>query len=80
MSQSPIEFKGSSFTLSVVHLHHTDPETVRRALAAVIKIARFFVPTCQPSWSLSPVNTGLWIKFRLSFLGKRPVCVLQTAH
>ncbi|QUG75945.1 septum site-determining protein MinC [Erwinia sp. E602] len=43
MSQSPIEFKGSSFTLSVVHLHHTDPETVRRALAAKVSQAPAFL-------------------------------------
>ncbi|MDU7869062.1 MAG: septum site-determining protein MinC, partial [Pantoea sp.] len=32
MSQTPIEFKGSSFTLSVVHLHHHDPAVMRKAL------------------------------------------------
>ncbi len=32
MSQSPIELKGSSFTLSVVHLHDSRPEVIRQAL------------------------------------------------
>ncbi|OFC61019.1 septum site-determining protein MinC [Candidatus Erwinia dacicola] len=43
MSQSPIELKGSSFTLSVVHLHHTDPDTVRRALKEKVSQAPAFL-------------------------------------
>ncbi|WP_336797832.1 septum site-determining protein MinC [Erwinia aphidicola] len=43
MSQSSIELKGSSFTLSVVHLHHTDPDTVRRALEEKVSQAPAFL-------------------------------------
>lgn len=43
MSQSPIELKGSSFTLSVVHLHHTDPETVRNAIQEKVSQAPAFL-------------------------------------
>ncbi|MFK8257066.1 septum site-determining protein MinC [Erwinia sp. AnSW2-5] len=43
MSQSPIELKGSSFTLSVVHLHHTDPETVRKAIQEKVSQAPAFL-------------------------------------
>ncbi|QKJ87350.1 septum site-determining protein MinC [Paramixta manurensis] len=43
MSQTPIEFKGSSFTLSVVHLHHTQPEVVRQALQDKIDQAPGFL-------------------------------------
>ena len=32
MSNTPIELKGSSFTLSVVHLHDAKPEVIRQAL------------------------------------------------
>ena len=43
MSQTPIEFKGSSFTLSVVHLHHPEPEVIRKALQDKIDQAPDFL-------------------------------------
>ena len=43
MSQTPIELKGSSFTLSVVHLHHSQPEVVRQALQDKIDQAPAFL-------------------------------------
>ena len=43
MSQTPIEFKGSSFTLSVVHLHHSHPDVVRQALQDKIDQAPDFL-------------------------------------
>ncbi|WP_130835187.1 septum site-determining protein MinC [[Erwinia] mediterraneensis] len=43
MSQTPIEFKGSSFTLSVVHLHHSQPEVIRQALLDKIEQAPDFL-------------------------------------
>lgn len=43
MSQTPIEFKGSSFTLSVVHLHHSQPEVIRQALLDKIEQAPEFL-------------------------------------
>lgn len=43
MSQSPIELKGSSFTLSVVHLHHSDPDVVREALQDKVNQAPAFL-------------------------------------
>ncbi|QZX97216.1 septum site-determining protein MinC [Pantoea alfalfae] len=43
MSQTPIEFKGSSFTLSVVHLHHQDPVVIRKALQDKIDQAPDFL-------------------------------------
>lgn len=30
MSQSPIELKGSSFTLSVLHLHSEEPKLIKK--------------------------------------------------
>ncbi|MEM6159095.1 septum site-determining protein MinC [Erwinia sp. P6884] len=43
MSQTPIELKGSSFTLSVVHLHHADPDVVRQALQEKVNQAPAFL-------------------------------------
>ena len=43
MSQTPIEFKGSSFTLSVVHLHHHDPAVIRKTLQEKIDQAPDFL-------------------------------------
>lgn len=43
MSNSPIELKGSSFTLSVVHLHDSRPEIIQRALEEKIAQAPAFL-------------------------------------
>ncbi|NIF21873.1 MULTISPECIES: septum site-determining protein MinC [Pantoea] len=43
MSQTPIELKGSSFTLSVVHLHQAQPEVIRQALQEKIAQAPQFL-------------------------------------
>lgn len=43
MSQSPIELKGSSFTLSVVHLHNSEPEVIRLALEEKVAQAPDFL-------------------------------------
>ncbi|OSM96154.1 MULTISPECIES: septum site-determining protein MinC [Lonsdalea] len=43
MSQSPIELKGSSFTLSVVHLHESQPEVIYQALQEKIEQAPAFL-------------------------------------
>lgn len=43
MSNTPIELKGSSFTLSVVHLHDTRPEVIQRALEEKIAQAPAFL-------------------------------------
>ncbi|WP_297197114.1 septum site-determining protein MinC [uncultured Pluralibacter sp.] len=43
MSNTPIELKGSSFTLSVVHLHEANPDVVRQALEDKIAEAPAFL-------------------------------------
>ncbi|MFC0138852.1 septum site-determining protein MinC [Erwinia mallotivora] len=43
MSQTPIELKGSSFTLSVVHLHHNDADIVGQALQDKVSQAPAFL-------------------------------------
>lgn len=45
MSNTPIELKGSSFTLSVVHLHEAEPEVIRQALEDKIAQAPAFLNT-----------------------------------
>lgn len=43
MSNTPIELKGSSFTLSVVHLHDSRPEVIQQALEEKIAQAPAFL-------------------------------------
>lgn len=43
MSQTPIELKGSNFTLSVVHINHAQPEVVLHALQEKIAQAPGFL-------------------------------------
>lgn len=43
MSNSPIELKGSSFTLSVVHLHDANTEVIRKALEDKVSQAPAFL-------------------------------------
>ena len=43
MSNTPIELKGSSFTLSVIHLHDANPEVIRQALEDKIAQAPAFL-------------------------------------
>jgi len=43
MSQTPIELKGSSFTLSVIHVHDAKPEDIRQALQEKIEQAPTFL-------------------------------------
>ncbi|MEY4476172.1 MAG: septum site-determining protein MinC [Pseudomonadota bacterium] len=43
MSQSPIELKGSSFTLSVIQLHDSRPEVIRQALQEKVDQAPAFL-------------------------------------
>ncbi|PQO13914.1 septum site-determining protein MinC, partial [Shigella flexneri] len=43
MSNTPIELKGSSFTLSVVHLHEAEPKVIHQALKDKIAQAPTFL-------------------------------------
>ncbi len=56
MSQTPIEFKGSSFTLSVVHLHHHDPEVIRKALQDKIEQAPAFLKNAPVVLNVAALN------------------------
>lgn len=56
MSQTPIEFKGSSFTLSVVHLHHSQPEVIRQALQEKIDQAPAFLQNAPVVLNVSALD------------------------
>jgi len=43
MSQTPIELKGSNFTLTVIHVHDAQPEDIRQALLKKIEQAPAFL-------------------------------------
>ena len=43
MSNTPIELKGSSFTLSVLHLHDAQPEVILQALQEKVSQAPAFL-------------------------------------
>ncbi|SCC17154.1 septum site-determining protein MinC [Kosakonia oryzendophytica] len=75
MSNTPIELKGSSFTLSVVHLHDAKPEVIRQALEdkiaqapaflqhapVVINVSTLEGPVNWPRLQQSITETGLRI-------------------
>ncbi|KAB8310748.1 septum site-determining protein MinC [Erwinia endophytica] len=56
MSQTPIELKGSSFTLSVVHLHHSDPDVVRQALQDKVNQAPAFLKNAPVVLNVSSLS------------------------
>ena len=56
MSQAPIELKGSSFTLSVVHLHNSQPEVIRPALIAKVGQAPAFLKNAPVVINITDVN------------------------
>ncbi len=55
MSNTPIELKGSSFTLSVVHLHEAEPKVIHQALEDKIAQAPHF-KTCPVVLQLTSVH------------------------
>ena len=56
MSNTPIELKGSSFTLSVVHLHDAKPEVIRQALEDKIAQAPAFLKHAPVVINVSDLN------------------------
>ncbi len=69
MSNTPIELKGSNFTLSVVHLHEAEPKIIHQALEDKIAQAPAFFKTCtrrtQCQW---PRRTGQLVSNAQSYL------------
>ncbi len=58
MSQSPIELKGSSFTLSVVHLHDSRPEVIRQALQEKVDQAPAFLKNAPVVINVATLPNG----------------------
>lgn len=78
MSQSPVELKGSSFTLSVVHLHHSEPDVIREALTEKVKQAPTFLqnaPVVLNVATLEPSADWLALQRAVSDAGLRVVGV-----
>ncbi len=59
MSNAPIELKGSSFTLSVVHLHDAKPEVIRQALEDKIAQAPAFLKHAPIVINVSGLNSPI---------------------
>lgn len=59
MSQPPIELKGSSFTLSVVHLNLDDPKIIRNALLNKIAEAPAFLKNAPVVINIAKLNTPI---------------------
>ncbi|MDH2066109.1 septum site-determining protein MinC [Pantoea sp. GD03673] len=69
MSQTPIEFKGSSFTLSVVHLHHHDPAVIRKALQDKIDQAPDFLKNAPVVLNVSALSADVnWKQLQQAIL------------
>ncbi|AML58326.1 Septum site-determining protein MinC [Serratia rubidaea] len=56
MPQSPIELKGSSFTLSVVHLHNSEPGVIREALQEKVEQAPAFLKNAPVVINIAALN------------------------
>lgn len=70
MPQSPIELKGSSFTLSVLHLHHIDPTVVRKALAEKISQAPAFLRNAPVVVNVSALTREVnWRQMQQAIVG-----------
>ncbi|WP_409307742.1 septum site-determining protein MinC [Pectobacterium sp. B1J-3] len=65
MSQTPIELKGSSFTLSVVHLHDSQPEVIYQALQEKIEQAPAFLKNAPVVLNVAALMAETdWIKLQ----------------
>ncbi|MEI7377602.1 septum site-determining protein MinC [Dickeya chrysanthemi] len=65
MSQTPIELKGSNFTLSVVHLHDAQPDIIHQALREKIEQAPAFLKNAPVVVNVSTLSADAdWIKLQ----------------
>ncbi|HEY0209665.1 septum site-determining protein MinC [Acerihabitans sp.] len=69
MSQTPIELKGSSFTLSVIHVHDAQPEDIRQALQEKIEQAPTFLKDAPVVINVSTLTRDTdWEQLRQTIL------------
>ncbi len=65
MSQTPIELKGSSFTLSVIHLHDAQPDAIQQALQEKIEQAPAFLKNAPVVINVSSLTAGAdWVQLQ----------------
>lgn len=65
MSQTPIELKGSSFTLSVIHLHNSQPGVIRQALQEKIDQAPAFLKNAPVVLNIASLSADVdWSKIQ----------------
>lgn len=58
MSQSPIELKGSSFTLSVLHLHSEEPKLIKKALQDKVSQAPDFLKNAPVVLNIADITAN----------------------
>jgi len=76
MSNTPIELKGSSFTLSVVHLHDAKPEVIRQALEDKIAQAPAFLQHAPVVINISALDEAVnWLHKAIASTGLRVIGV-----
>ncbi|ELY4720626.1 septum site-determining protein MinC [Cronobacter sp. 153480017-3] len=69
MSNTPIELKGSSFTLSVVHLHDAHPEVIRKALEEKIAQAPAFLKNAPVVVNVAGLDGSInWQQLHQTFI------------
>ncbi|CAJ0991863.1 septum site-determining protein MinC [Pantoea sp. Nvir] len=69
MSKTPIELKGSNFTLSVVHLHHPEPEVIRKALQDKIDQAPDFLKNAPVVLNVAALSSSVnWKKMQQAII------------
>lgn len=68
MSQSPIELKGSNFTLSVLHLYSEEPKLIKKALQEKMKQAPGFLTNAPVVINVSALPLlRIWSPYKILF-------------
>ncbi|HCM61559.1 MAG TPA: septum site-determining protein MinC [Morganella sp. (in: Bacteria)] len=62
MSSSPIELKGSNFTLSVLHLNNEDPQIIEQAVREKVGQAPAFFKNAPVVLNVSQISSGANLK------------------
>lgn len=76
MSQSPIELKGSNFTLSVIHLYTSEPEVIRQALLEKVEQAPSFLNNAPVVINVAMLDSDVNWKELQQAIGAAGLCVV----
>ncbi|WP_395480133.1 septum site-determining protein MinC [Candidatus Curculioniphilus buchneri] len=69
MSKTPIEFKGSIFTLSVIHVHDVKPDAIRQAIEKKVAQAPEFLKDAPVVINVSNIEQNIcWKEFSKTIL------------